>query len=257
MNITLGMPYAICERGKRPNNEDAIFPSSSQTIERSQRLFVVCDGVGGAEKGEIASSLACESFQIFFSTFMEEDATDDLIRKAVRYTEVRFDEYISTHPEAEGMATTLTMLYFGNKGVTAAHIGDSRIYQFRNGKPVFRTEDHSLVNFWVKTGKITQEEALHHPQKNIITRAITGSANPTEADIAFLTDIQPNDCFLMCTDGVTDCLSDKVLSSLFTRPYMSEKIKDTLVETCYEKAHDNYSFYLLPVLKVQNSSSYN
>ena len=255
MNITLGMPYAICEKGRRPNNEDAIFPSS-QMITRSQNLFVVCDRVSGAEKEKIASSLACESFQIFFSTFLEEDATDELIHRAVRYTEVRFDEYISTHPEAEGMATTLTMLYFGNKGVTSAHIGDSRIYQFRDGKPVFRTEDHSLVNFWVKTGKITREEGLHHPQKNIITRAITGSANPTEADIAFLTDIQPNDCFLMCTDGVTDCLSDKELSSLFKSPCMPEKVKDTLVETCYEKAHDNYSFYLLPVLKVQNPSSY-
>lgn len=256
MNITLGMPYAICEKGRRPNNEDAIFPSSSQTIERSQRLFVVCDGVGGAEKGEIASSLACESFQIFFSTFMEEDDTDDLIRKAVRYTEVRFDEYISAHPEAEGMATTLTMLYFGDEGVTSAHIGDSRIYQFRNGKAVFQTEDHSLVNFWVKTGKINQEEALRHPQKNIITRAITGTANPTEADITFLTDIQPDDCFLMCTDGVTECLSDNALSSLFNRPFMPERVKDSLVEACDEKAHDNYSFYLLPVLKVQNSSSY-
>ena len=255
MHITLGTPYAICEKGRRPNNEDAIYPSS-QTIARSQqRLFIVCDGVGGAEKGEIASSLACESFQTFFSTFIEKDDTDELIQKAVQYTEIRFDEYLSIHPEAEGMATTLTMLYFGNKGVTAAHIGDSRIYQFRDGKPVFRTEDHSLVNFWIKTGKITQEEALHHPQKNIITRAITGSANPTEADIAFLTDIQPDDCFLMCTDGVTECLPDNDLSSLFIRPCMPEKVKDTLVETCYEKARDNYSFYLLPVLKVQNSSS--
>ena len=132
MHITLGTPYAICEKGRRPNNEDAIYPSS-QTIARSQqRLFIVCDGVGGAEKGEIASSLACESFQTFFSTFIEKDATDELIQKAVQYTEIRFDEYLSIHPEAEGMATTLTMLYFGNKGVTAAHIGDSQIYQFRD-----------------------------------------------------------------------------------------------------------------------------
>ena len=95
----------------------------------------------------------------------------------------------------------------------------------------------------------------HHTQKNIITQAITGSANPTEADIAFLTNIQPDDCFLICTNGVTKYLPDNNLSSLFIRPCMPEKVKDTLVETCYEKARDNYSFYLLPVLKVQNSSS--
>lgn len=255
MIITLGRPYAISEKGRRANNEDSIFPISEH-IDSSQKMFLVCDGVGGARKGEIASALACESFQVFFSTFIKDNPTPELIKKAVRYTETRFDEYVATHPEAEGMATTLTMVYLGENGITTAHIGDSRIYQFRKGKPIFHTQDHSLVNSWVKMGKITEEEALHHPKKNVITRAIQGSTIPVEPEITLLTDIEPKDCILMCTDGVTECLPDKDLSSLFTSPCSPENVKNTIVETCSQKAHDNYSFYIIPISNVQNTLGY-
>ena len=254
MNITLERPYAICEKGGRMNNEDFVFPPS-ESVEPDQKLFIVCDGVGGGEKGEIASSLACESFQTFFSTFLDGNLTEDFIRKAVQYTEVRFDDYVVHHPEAKGMATTLTMLYIGKSGITVAHVGDSRIYQFRNGKIIYRTEDHSLINSWVKEGIITAEEARNHTRKNIITRAVQDSEHPTEADVALLTDICPGDYFLLCTDGVTDCLSEDMLSKIFSSD-STENIKDAIVESCSGKARDNYSFYLLPIQQVQTSSSY-
>ena len=105
MNITIGNPWAVSEKGGRLNNEDSIFPLP-ETANSNQNLFLVCDGVGGAEKGEIASSLACESFQTFFSTFREGEPNADFINKAIRYTEARFDDYVAIHPEAKGMATT-------------------------------------------------------------------------------------------------------------------------------------------------------
>jgi protein phosphatase len=255
MNITLEQPYAISEKGGRVNNEDSIFPLS-ELVDSGQKLFIVCDGVGGAEKGEIASSLACDSFQTFFSTFIEGDPTEKLINKAVQYTEVRFDEYVALHPEAKGMATTLTMIYVSESGITLAHIGDSRIYQFRDGHIIYQTEDHSLVNTWVKLGIITAEEALHHPRKNVITRAIQGSDSPTEAEVTLLTDIQPGDYFFMCTDGVTDCVKKEALSHIFSKAATHEGIKNAIVESCSGKARDNYSFYLLPIQHVQNSLSY-
>lgn len=147
-------------------------------------------------KGEIASSLACESFQSFFSTFLEEEPSEEFINKAIRYTEARFDDYVNSHPEAKGMATTLTMVSVGISGITLAHIGDSRIYQFRRGEIIYQTEDHSLVNSLVKLGKISKEEAVTHPQKNVIIRAIQGTEHPTEADVALLNDIQVGDFFL-------------------------------------------------------------
>ena len=182
MNIALGNPIAISEKGRRSNNEDSIYPLS-ELVGLGQKLFVVCDGVGGSEKGEIASSLTCESIQTFFSTFLEGDPTPEFIHKAIQYTETRFDEYIADHPEAKGMATTMTLAYIGNSTIMVAHIGDSRVYQFRNGQPVFQTDDHSLVNTYVKQGILSPEEAFTHPQKNIITRAIQGTKKQTEADI--------------------------------------------------------------------------
>ena len=182
MNITIGNPWAVSEKGGRLNNEDSIFPLP-ETANSNQNLFLVCDGVGGAEKGEIASSLACESFQTFFSTFREGEPNADFINKAIRYTEARFDDYVAIHPEAKGMATTLTMTFVGTTGITLAHVGDSRIYHFRKGEILFQTEDHSLVNSLVKLGKITHEEVTHHPQRNVIIRAIQGTDHPTEADV--------------------------------------------------------------------------
>ena len=255
MNITIGRPFAICEKGRRKNNEDSIYPLS-ELADSNQRLFMVCDGVGGAEKGEIASSLACESIQTFFATFIEGDPSEDFIQKAVQYTETRFDEYVTDHPEAKGMATTLTLAYFGEAGVTIAHIGDSRVYQFRNGQPVFRTEDHSLVNTWVKAGLLSPDEALNHPKRNIITRAIQGTEFAVAADIIRLTDVQPDDYLFLCTDGVTESMTNDTLSQLFTANKTAEKIKDAIVEFCSEYSHDNYSFYILPVLNIQNSFNY-
>jgi protein phosphatase len=256
MNITIERPFAATEKGMRINNEDFIYPLS-ELADSGQRLFMVCDGVGGAEKGEIASALACDSFQSFFETFFEDDdPSEDFINRVIRYTESRFDEYVKSHPEAKGMATTLTFLYVGVSGITIAHIGDSRIYQFRNGKILRATEDHSLVNSWVKLGRITREEAIVHPQKNVITRAITGTDDSVCADVALITDIQPGDYFLMCTDGVSECFTDEKLEAVFSRGLNAESVKNMIVEYCADEARDNFSFYILPVLGVQKIAGY-
>jgi protein phosphatase len=255
MDIIIGKPYAVSEKGYRLNNEDFVFPSP-ETVDSNQKLFLVCDGVGGAEKGEIASSMACDYFSTYFSSMLKEDPTPELIQKAVQYTEAHFDTYVFEHPEAKGMATTLTMLYLGANGVTLAHIGDSRIYQFRSGEIVYRTEDHSLVNSLVKLGQITPEEALRHPKKNIILRAIQGTANHTEAEVALIRDVQPGDYFFMCTDGIMENFTDESLASIFKKQMTSEVIKDVLMESCDGKTYDNFSFYIIPVLNVNDTMGY-
>lgn len=254
MNITIGKPCAICEKGSRFNNEDFIYPSP-EAVSLEQRLFIVCDGLGGNEKGEVASSLAAESIQSFFSSFLEGDPTPAFIQKAIQYTEARFDEYVQAYPEAKGMATTLTLLYLGKSGVTLAHIGDSRIYQFRKGVIRYQTEDHSLINSLCKLGKITHEEKTTHPQKNVILRAIQGSKHPVEVDVALLRNIEPGDYFFMCTDGVLERLSDEYLSEIFTANNSTELIKDAIMEECNCKTRDNFSFYLLPVQNVREHVS--
>jgi protein phosphatase len=255
MNITIGKSCAISEKGGRQNNEDAIYPQP-EAVKLTQKLFLVCDGVGGAEKGEIASSLACDYFQWYFLNMPEEDKpTPEFVKKALRYTEIKFDEYTAEHPEAAGMATTLTMLYVGQSGITLAHIGDSRIYHFREGRILYKTEDHSYVNSLLQLGKITSEEARNHPQRNVIIRALQGTHEPAEADVVLLNDIEPGDYFFMCTDGVLENFTDESLAALFKEKTASEVIKDTLMETCNEKTRDNFSFYIIPIQNVQESDS--
>ena len=256
MNITLERPVAATEKGRRANNEDFIYPLS-ELVNTGQRLFMVCDGVGGAEKGEVASALACDCFYTFFNTFLDTDEpSEEFINKAVHYTESRFDEYVTEHPEAKGMATTMTLLYIGVSGITIAHIGDSRIYHFREGNIISETEDHSLVSSWVKLGIITEKEATVHPQKNVITKAIMGAETSVSADVEFITDIQDSDVFFMCTDGVTGCFSNEDLNELFSSDKNAENIKDTIVEYCSDEAKDNFSFYIIPIQSVQKKTGY-
>ena len=256
MDITLDRPVAASEKGKRTNNEDCIYPVS-ELANPGQRLFMVCDGVGGAEKGEIASSLACDSFQTFFRTFFDgNDPSEAFINKAVHYAESRLDEYTSLHPEAHGMATTFTLLYIGESGITIAHVGDSRVYQFRAGQIVYETEDHSLVQSLVRFGELTKEEAAVHPKKNIITRALSGAAYSVNADVAFIKDIRDGDVFFLCTDGVTESFTNEALASLFSSGLSPESIKDRLIEKCAEASKDNFSFYIIPVQSIQKIAGY-
>jgi len=256
MDITLERPFAASEKGKRANNEDCIYPLS-ELATPGQRLFMVCDGVGGAEKGEVASALACDSFQTFFNTFFEDnDPSEEFINKAVRYAESRLDEYVLLHPEAHGMATTLTLIYIGSSGITVAHIGDSRIYQFREGRIIYETEDHSLVQSLVNIGELTKEEAAVHPKKNIITRALSGTSCSVNADMALIRDIRDADVFLMCTDGVTECFTDEELTALFSSGRSAEAMKDLLIEKCSGQSKDNFSFYIIPVQSIQKIAGY-
>jgi len=256
MNITLERPFAASEKGKRNNNEDCVYPLS-ELVRSGQRLFMVCDGVGGAEKGEVASALACDSFQTFFSTFLDgNDPTEVFINKSVHYTEARFDEYVDHHPDAKGMATTLTLLYIGESGITVAHIGDSRIYQFRGGQIIYQTMDHSYVQSMISLGQLTKEEAAVHPQRNVITRALMGTSHSVDADVDFIKDIQEGDVFFLCTDGVTDCISDDKLATLFSSSINSESIKNQIIEHCSEASKDNFSFYIIPIQGIQKNVGY-
>jgi len=251
MNITLQKPFSINEIGKRFNNEDSIYPNG-EFAGINNRLFLVCDGVGGSNKGEVASSIACDSIQTYFRSFLETDEAFDpqFIEKSVRYTEIRFDEYVLNNPSARGMATTLCLVYFAPEGVYLTHAGDSRIYQFRKGKMIFKTEDHSLVNSMVKNGRISPKDAGKHPQKNVIYRAIQGTHSPVEIDVIKITDVLPGDEFFMCTDGVTEVWSDDDLCKVFDSNLSPEEKVSTIRESCREKARDNYSAYLIPIQEV-------
>lgn len=258
MNIYLEKPFSINEIGTRVNNEDSILPKNEE-VTVNDKLFLVCDGVGGANKGEVASAIACESIQTYFKTFLDPQVefTSDFIEKSIRYTEIRFNEYLKKNPNAKGMATTLCLLYIADNGIFVAHAGDSRIYQLRNGNIIYKTEDHSLVNSLVKNGQLNTKDIDAHPQKNVILRAIQGSDHPVEIDVAKIEDIQSGDQFFMCTDGISGTISDEVICDVLNTKESAEVKLTHIRELCIDKSRDNFSAYLIPINNVQESKTFN
>ena len=255
MLIELHPPLALHEQGQRDGNEDSIYPSIDKlgTIANSM-FFLVCDGVGGAEKGEEASRIACETFAE--SLKWKENVMESDITNALLQTEQAFDTYLENHLEAKGMATTLTLVFFDSEGALLAHIGDSRIYYLRQGRILFQTTDHSLVNELIVNNIISAEDAASHPKRNVVSRAIMGSQRPTKADISHISDIQAGDYFFLCSDGILESVTDAQLAFILGENQFSEEDKLSQIFTlCQQNSRDNYSAYLLRVKTVTNENT--
>ena len=246
MKIELYPPLSIYEIGQRANQEDAI-------VQWDNRLFVLCDGMGGHEKGEVASQTVCQSLVKWFEENIKDDSfIDDQLRDALDYAYTELDKYDDGSPKK--MGTTLTLLYIHGKGVTAAHIGDSRIYHIRPSKldegVLYQSRDHSLVFDLFQAGEISYDDLAIHPQKNIITRAMTpGAENRTRPDIIHITDIHPGDYFYMCSDGMLEQMSnDELISLLFSNATDEEKRQKLIDATIQNK--DNHSAWIIHVKSV-------
>lgn len=244
MKIELYPQLSIHEIGQRDNQEDAI-------VQWDNRLFILCDGMGGHEKGEVASQTVCQSLTTWFEEHVTPDApfTDEQLREAIEYAYQQLDQYADGNPKQ--MGTTLTLLYIGRNGVTAAHMGDSRIYHIRpNEKVLYQSRDHSLVFDLFQAGEITYEEMLNYPQKNIVTRAMTpGEDNRMRADIIHISDIQPGDYFYMCSDGMLEQMSNDELVGI-----LSSKDSDTDKQSLLIKAtsgnQDNHTAWIIQIKDV-------
>lgn len=243
MKIELFPPLSIFEIGQRANQEDAI-------VQWDNRLFVLCDGMGGHEKGEVASQTVCQSLVKWFGEYIKDDTfTDDQLCDALEYAYTELDKY--DDGSLKKMGTTLTLLYIHNKGVTAAHIGDSRIYHVRPGVGVlYQSRDHSLVFDLFQAGEISYEEMATHPQKNIITRAMTpGESNRTHPDIIHITDVQPGDYFYSCSDGMLEQMSNDELVTVFSSNTTDEEKRQLLINATVQNK-DNHSAWLIRVKEV-------
>jgi protein phosphatase len=225
----------LTEVGKRANNEDALGFIDDF-------IYVVCDGVGGNEKGEIASNIVKDTFLDF-----SKSQFDFPLEEGLRFSEGNLSQYLEENPEARGMATTLTVLQILSDSIHVAWVGDSRIYQFRKGSILFKTEDHSWVNEAVIAGIITPEEAINHPKSNIITRAVQGQFKPTELATNILTDVDEDDIFLLCSDGILESWPDDELNNLFLTENDCNKIVALLNEKCSQHSKDNYTAIVLKI----------
>jgi PPM family protein phosphatase len=227
--IKISSEEYISELGKRENNEDNCAFIRGAT-------YVVCDGVGGSEKGEIASDITVRCFIDAFKVNPHADAN-----QVIKIVETKLTDYINANPEAAAMGTTLTLSQLRDDGIYVAWCGDSRIYQFRKGEIIFKTVDHSWVNDAVKSGIITPEEAINHPKSNVITRAVQGSHKPTKADTQLLTDIEKGDLFFHCSDGVLESWNDDDLKALFSSENDPKIILEIIKRECLKQSKDNFT----------------
>jgi protein phosphatase len=193
--------YASDLGRQRQGNEDNFFVRAP--------LFVVADGMGGAQAGEVASEIAVRSFDADLPNGSRAEALVRVIEEANK----RIHERARSDESLHGMGTTTTAAYVDEDEVVIAHVGDSRAYLWRGGELIRLTKDHSLVGELVARGKLTEEQAEQHPQRSVITRALG-----PEADVQVDIDIFPakaGDLFLLCSDGLTSMVHEPKLRPLF------------------------------------------
>lgn len=252
-SFLISQPQGFNMLGQRGNQEDALFPSLGEATS-ARRVFMVCDGMGGHEHGEVASRCVAETIGTLASAAGE--CTVELMRQTF---EDALDEAYRRLDALDGdgggrgrtMGTTLTFLAFCTDGVLVAHIGDSRVYQFRRGQGVvFRTRDHSLVEDLIAAGELTPDEARSHPRRNIITRAVQPhQESPARATFRVLTDVRRGDLFFLCSDGVTEQVENAALAQILLADAPLEQRMQTLVEECQRReTRDNHTGYLLEVV---------
>jgi PPM family protein phosphatase len=200
----IGRVAAVTDPGRtRRHNEDAY------VIEPP--LFAIADGMGGAQAGEVASRLATAALKEAGANGGGEQRIADLIQEANR----RVYDRSSSDPNTSGMGTTITVALVEDDRVAFGHVGDSRAYLIRDAQMEQLTEDHSLVNELLKTGKLSREEAEVHPQRSVITRAL-GTDPDVDVD-TFSVRAADGDLFLLCSDGLTDMVSEESILDVVER----------------------------------------
>lgn len=201
--------WAVTDPGcVRPQNQDTY---QMEQLSRDALLCIVCDGMGGAKSGNVASSLAAEVFvdeiRRTWVNEMSQAEIDQMLQAAVKLANFTVYDQGKQFEEFSGMGTTLVAAIVKGKEVTIVNVGDSRAYRINEGGIQKVTVDHSLVEMMVQRGELTPEEAKTYPGKNYITRAI-GTETIAESDLFHL-DMEDGDYLLLCSDGLSNIIDDQ------------------------------------------------
>lgn len=230
----------------RDLNEDSYYvPQEDDDL----KLFIVADGMGGYNGGEIASSLAIKAAKNyietnFISTPKDRESILELIKSSMQYANMVVYEKSKEDDELKGMGTTMEICFVYENKMYIGHIGDSRIYRIR--KHIIRklTNDHSYVETLVKDGKITREEAKTHPKKNMLMKAL-GCTEYIEPDV-FVRGFLKDDIVLMSSDGLTNMIDEQEIFNIITNN------KENASEMLIQKANDNGGYDNITALIVYN-----
>jgi protein phosphatase len=234
---------AKSDRGStRPSNEDAFGVSAEHGV------YVVCDGMGGAAAGEVASSMAVDEVMRLLSSRDVKMRIEDAVEGAIRAANEAIHFRSEHNPQLEGMGTTLVGLLTEGRRVLVFNVGDSRCYRLRNHKLEQISRDHSLVEEQVRMGRITPDEALRSPLRNVITRAL-GTQKSVEPDL-FELETEAGDIFLLCSDGLTGELPDALIESMMAADLFLDERCARLVSAANKAGgHDNITCLLVRALE--------
>lgn len=258
MKFRISQPQAIHQLGSRQNQEDTIFPVLNNATS-ADRLFILCDGMGGHESGEIASGTVCKTMSDYILSHLPQDGVleDALFEEALDAAYAAVNAQDSTGQKK--MGTTLTFLCFHKGGCTAAHIGDSRIYHLRpsTNEILYRSRDHSLIYDLFEIGELTYDEMKTAKNKNVITRVIMANQErPSKADIVHITNIEPGDYFYMCSDGMLEQMDDDDLLEIFRSDKTDEEKRKILTGETIDNS-DNHSAYIIHIESVEREQGDN
>ena len=259
MKFQLCQPQAIHELGSRSNQEDSIFPVMGQAS-ADQRVFLVCDGMGGLDKGEVASEAVSKALGEMANAICEVVPwfSDDDFKQCLAKAYNALDA--ADTKKAATMGTTMTFLCFHDGGCLVAHIGDSRVYHLRPSLGpekgvLLRTRDDSLVQQMYENGEITYEEMRTSPKKNVILKGMQPhQMQRTTATLTHITDVKPGDYFYLCTDGMLEKMEDKELVSILAGKESDEQKRQRLIDATAGNS-DNHSAYLIQVKEVSEGTA--
>lgn len=225
----------------RKVNEDSLY------IAPEIGLLAVADGMGGHQAGEIASGMAIHTLERELPHMLRKGASPEkALVDSVKLANISIYELSMQNQELKGMGTTITACLKQISNLFVAHVGDSRAYLVRNGNISQLTQDHSLVQELLRNGGINEEQALHHPQRNVLTRAL-GTEKSVQVDLYHIK-ISPGDLLLLCTDGLTRYLSQgELLSVINNAPDINTAVRFLLGKALQSGGADNITIILAEI----------
>lgn len=236
--------FGITDKGKvRKENQDSYIIENCD--KRNSVVISICDGMGGAKAGDLASQLACKAFvsgvyEALLSPKVFTESYEKILKSSCADANGVVYEYSGFDPNYNGMGTTLVGGIITRRKAHIVNVGDSRAYHLSKHGIYQITKDHSYVNELVAMGAIKPEEAATHPKKNIITRAL-GVDNAVEADY-YTMELNRGDCILLCSDGLSNMVSDAEIHEIYKMNKKPEYICKTLMNMTLERgARDNVS----------------
>lgn len=235
------------EQGQKPNQEDSIYPANESN--GNGRIYLVCDGMGGHEHGEVASRIVANTVGRVTSE-AKAYTTEEMKQAFAQGVNKAYDELdkVGNVTSKRSMGTTLTFLAICMDGLLVAHLGDSRVYLFRRKEGVvFQTKDHSLLNDLLDSGQLDKKNVATFPYRNVITRALQAhQLTRFDATFTTLTDVRKGDVLMLCSDGIVEQTTNEDLTNILLSDKPLQERAEDLKAICQQRnTRDNHSCIIL------------